>query len=430
MPYSTIFKNWNRYAAMVFMVGFMSLLPSSSIAVTNNIVGSYSNWPTTWIPLNGLNDPNDGTTRIQLDFVGDTTNVCGYYANTNGYVFFRQRVRQDAFSDSHFVLIDLVGKDYNTTTKTLVVGNDGLPDYAFTWDSKSVQVAEHGLEMMVRAVVGASWGSIQMDDIDYAAGSKGTNDINGNSRLADGYLRWIDSQSTTNFGTTTFIDYAVSWSYLQAYTGLNSNQSWRTTFASIANATDHNAINGDVAGGASPASSVSNGWVSVYSTTTSSGVDLRAYQCAGGVTVEFTSYDVEKDGTVRLILLGPAGDSIWEGTTNIVAGATVVSRFIVPGLTLGGTYSFKIVDEVNKEWTATDVTVSEFAMKGVSMSLSGITLSFSSQPRQKYEIQWTSQLGGEWQTRTNVTAVSQNTSVFVTYPGPTTSAGFFRVRMQ
>jgi hypothetical protein len=69
-------------------------------------------------------------------------------------------------------------------------------------------------------------------------------------------------------------------------------------------------------------------------------------------------------------------------------------------------------------------------MKGVSMSLSGITLSFSSQPRQKYEIQWTSQLGGEWQTRTNVTAVSQNTSVFVTYPGPTTSAGFFRVRMQ
>lgn len=240
-------------------------------AATNNIIGTYANWPTNWVPVNALNDPDDGLANVQLDFVGDSTNSGAYYAANSEYVFFRQRVDIDTvsdlsvFHDSHFVLIDLVGQDYNTTTKTLQAGSDGYPDYGFAWDSKSNDNTKHGLEMMVRSTSATYWNGINMDDIDYDAGKKLVNDINGSSRTTDGYLRVIDQQSTTAFGNTTFIDYAVKWSYLKAYTGLTSNQVWRVAFASISDATDHNNLTADVGGGAGPTTLVTSGWVQKYS---------------------------------------------------------------------------------------------------------------------------------------------------------------------
>ena len=249
---------------LVTALAFGGALPHAS-AATNNVVGTYTNWPTNWIALPTLNDPNDGK-DTQNDFVGDVTNPTAYYGINTEYIFFRMRVQVPTvvagttFHDAHTVLIDLTGRDYNTTTKALQSGTDGRPDYGFCWDSKSNDNTKHGFEMQVRSTVGTVWSAVAMDDIDYDAGKKGTNDINGNSRTADGYVRTIDQQTTANFGMTTYVDLAVKWSYLQTYTGLNTNQVWRITLGSIANATDHNNINADIAGGANPTSVITDGW--------------------------------------------------------------------------------------------------------------------------------------------------------------------------
>jgi hypothetical protein len=272
-----------------------------------------------------------------------------------------------------------------------------------------------------------------MDDIDLQDAQKAINDINGNSRTTDGYLRTIDRVATTNFGETTFVDFAVSWSYLYQYTGLRSNQLWKVAFASIANATDHNFITGDVSGGASPASLVTEGWSnwgSTTPTTTSSGIDLRAYQGADGVYVEFVAYGVEQNGEADLILLGAGGQEVWRGTTQVKAGERFVYRFVVPNLVLGGTYDFIVNDEVGKQWTLNGVTVQPFAAEMISMTLTGVTLSFDSLPGRDYEVQWTERLNSGFSPLTNVTAVSGRTTVFVAHPKPNAASGFFRIRAQ
>jgi len=88
-------------------------------------------------------------------------------------------------------------------------------------------------------------------------------------RSTDGYVRSIDGQSTTNFGNTTFIDFAVSWDYLTTRTadpiagriGLAKDQQWKIAVASINNATDQSTFNADIGGGASTTDSVTTtGW--------------------------------------------------------------------------------------------------------------------------------------------------------------------------
>jgi hypothetical protein len=101
-----------------------------------------------------------------------------------------------------------------------------------------------------------------MDDIDNDPAIKTEKDINGfengTQRTTDGYVRTVDGQSTSAFGDTTFIDFAVSWDYLTTQTLLGPNQTWRVTFSSIANATDHNAF--DDVSGAALADPPSTGW--------------------------------------------------------------------------------------------------------------------------------------------------------------------------
>jgi hypothetical protein len=426
--------NQCRERVFALLSGFL-LIASCLSATTYNVIGTYANWPTNWVAMNGLNDLDDGLTRTQLDFVGNTVNPGAYYGFNNEYVFFRQRVNIDTvsslsvFQDAHLVLIDLVGQDYNTTTKTLQTGSDGYPDYGFAWDSKSNINASHGLEMVVRSTTATYWNGINMDDIDGSAGQKLANDINGNSRTTDGYMRVIDQQGTSAFSNTTFIDFAVKWSYLQQYTGLTSNQSWRVAFASISQATDHNNINADVSGGASPSSLATSGWASISSSPMSSAVDLCAYQGAEGVYVEFVAYDVE-DGTIRLNLLGADGQVTWTGTTNVQAGAQQVCRFLVPGLTLGCTYNFGVRDEVGNVWSAPGVTVQAFAAEMIRMSLDGVTLSFNSLPERDYEIQWTERLGTDWRTVTNVLSQGDRTRVLVLNPAPQSPSGFFRIQLR
>lgn len=261
-----IFMNkTSRIAVRTVVVLAVGLFSNPAFAVTNNVARTFTSWPSEWMVMSGMNDVDNGLNEA-VDFVGSSASPGGYYSKGADYVFFRQRLDigsapAGTFHDAHMILIDVVGSQFDTTSKTLQTGGDtGKPDYGFAWDSKSNSDTSHGLEMMIPSTLGSYWSDLRMADIDGDSGKKGVNDINGSGRTTDGYVRTIDSISTSDFGTTTFIDFAVSWSYLSAYTGLNSNQTWRIAFASIENATDHNAINSDVGSGASPSSLLTQGF--------------------------------------------------------------------------------------------------------------------------------------------------------------------------
>ena len=235
-------------ASKVVLAGVFFLLggfPSSQATVIYSCGGAYGSWPTTWVPLTSLNDPDDALTRDYLDFVGDSDNPGVYYASDSSYLYLRIRVDAgtavtNTFSDSIIVLID----DVNT-------GTTNAPDYGFAWDSKSGDNTRHGLELMSNSVLGATWDSSRMEDVDASSGLKiAPPDFAYTG--GDGYVQTTDGQSTTNFGTTTYIDIAASWSYLQANTTLEPGQTWRLQVASIDNANDHNLLRYDVAGNVDP----------------------------------------------------------------------------------------------------------------------------------------------------------------------------------
>lgn len=145
-------------------------------------------------------------------------------------------------------------------------GTVNVPDYSISWDSKSADPTQHGLEMQVINTQNTKWSGIDFRDVDGDAAKKLTADINGNSmteRPGEGYVRTVDGQSTANFGQTTFVDVAVKWSYLESNTGLAPGQEWRFSFGSIENATDHNKIKSDIAGAANPTSDIIYGWSNV-----------------------------------------------------------------------------------------------------------------------------------------------------------------------
>ena len=243
----------------LFKVFILTVLAATAgFSTTVNQVGTYANWATSWTAITSANDPKDAGIAGCLDYVGDAANPGLYSAYDSSYVYFRMRVNTNTFTSStahgaNLLLIDVVG-----------YGTNGI-DYAFAWDSKSNDNSKHGLEMCIHSVNGPTWGVSQVDDIDGNQGGKGTNDINGlisgsTYRTTDGYVRTVDGQTTTNLGVTSFIDFAVSWSYLATYTGLRSNQTWKVALASIDNATDANAFNADISGGASKTDLITTGW--------------------------------------------------------------------------------------------------------------------------------------------------------------------------
>ena len=254
-------RTYCRYVCIVLSTVAACVLPVSADTL-NQFGGTYANWPTDWTPISGINDAKDTGIAAQLDFVGDSAFPGGYWTMDANYVYFRARVAAatvttSTYRDTIWVLIDKVGYG----------ADDGRPDYGLGWDSKSNNNNNHGLEMQILQTKGDSWQHTRMDDIDGSDGQKLTRDINGTNstqRTGEGYVRTIDSQNTTTFGMTSFIDFAVSWSYLsdpaKGNTALGKNQQWKITFGSIANATDHNPITADVAGGANPSDPVTVGW--------------------------------------------------------------------------------------------------------------------------------------------------------------------------
>ena len=206
--------------------------------------GPYSNWPVNWTAIPALNDPDDGVADDRFEIVGDNDNPAAYWSSDTNYFYFRMRIDAgtpgpDRWGGSFFVLIDQTNR-----------GVAGSLEYAFAWDNKE---ADHGLEMLITNVTGSTWGSTKMNDIDGAVGSKIVPPDIGTDN-GDGYLRTVEEQPTTNFGTTTFIDFAVSWSYL-AYTNqttLRPGQIWKLQVGTIEGANDHGFISRDVGAAKSP----------------------------------------------------------------------------------------------------------------------------------------------------------------------------------
>lgn len=239
----------HRWLRSACCVAVALVTVSSALATTvDQYGGTYANWPTTWIALPDLNDPDDGVAD-KLDFVGDALDPGAYWAYDDSYVYFRMRmdvgiVSASTYADTLMIMLDQVG-----------VGTPGQPDWFFAWDTQGLktpsQAQDHGLELGVPDVVGSAWNQTRMDDIDGNVAKKlSPPDFAWTG--GDGYIRTIDSVNTTNFGTTTLVDWALSWSYLAANTTLAPYQTWRIQFGSIANSTDHNNISTDVAGNHAP----------------------------------------------------------------------------------------------------------------------------------------------------------------------------------
>lgn len=240
----------------ILLVSILACLAATtglgSVTVSNQ-VGTYANWATTWTAIGGGVDADDGLAET-ADFVGNAASPGLYYANNGSYVMFRVRVDANTYTakaqDSYLLLFDIAG--YGVT---------GI-DYAFVWDAKSTDAAKHGLEMGITGVNGPTWGDAQIADRDGAPADKTTLDINGAGRTTDGYVRTTDSQTTSAFGDTTFIDFAVKWSYLETNTGMRSNQTWNVALASIVNKTDHNAFS-EFGNNIKSSDSISTGWAPV-----------------------------------------------------------------------------------------------------------------------------------------------------------------------
>ncbi len=281
-----------RHAVVILAVlaGMVLCLPQAMATVvyieaTSNTVPmavtgttSFSGWGTIdsyWTAVTALNDPSDSGVSDNWDLVGDANAPAFYYAFRDGYLYTRMRLDYDGdistgtvlnvLSGTHFVLINIDG--------------DAEPDYAFGLDSKQT-ITNHGLEMNVYASgAGSTWSALRMGDYDQntSGSSRPQAEINGAEngtyRTTDGYVRITDNVVTTTFGDTLLIDFALRWGYLtgvdQAALGpplsypdqpaLTSTVTWGFQLGTIIQANDHNAIDGDIAGGYSPSSTVTTG---------------------------------------------------------------------------------------------------------------------------------------------------------------------------
>lgn len=269
-----------RSIASVLLFAFCTLAASAAVTEWYGpAAGPVTGWANgtdsiSWTAIPSLNSAVNTGIAGQLDFIGDTSDAGAYFANEGGFLYFRMRVNvatvaSGTFHDAHLVLIDVLGWNYP------IIGLTGYPDFSIAWDSKSNDPLKHGMEMQIplQAGQGTTWSGIKMDDIDGSSGQKiAPPDIN---TTGQGYIRTVDQQGTANFGNTTFIDFAISRSYLNPSapvpSGSNPNlaniltNDFRIQFGSISNATDHNFIDGDVAGNYTLSSNVTTSWSSTIS---------------------------------------------------------------------------------------------------------------------------------------------------------------------
>jgi hypothetical protein len=320
--------------------------------------------------------------------VGDSLNPGAYWSSDAHYVFIRMRVAvsnvtSSTFRDSHWIYIDRV--DF---TNGAAAAN--MPDYAIAWDSKSNDPTKHGLELMTGTNLSATtyWSQMSLTDIDGNANTKtAPPDFN---TTGDGYIRTIDMKATTNFGYTTFIDFAIKWSFLSANTSLNSNQTWRLQFGSRNDATDHNFPQDDIAGGFAPNSVVSTSWANTMTPHTLGTImSMSAYVTSGGVQVDL--WTSNESGYSDIVVFAWINNT-WSEVGRI-PGDQVVGEgsnhysFLTDALVLDGSYRLKIVTESGQEFVLpTPMVVKSVRMCVAQLTLQTITVSLNTESGRSYVV--------------------------------------------
>ncbi len=377
-------------SVMIAVAGYPS---SRVLAVTNEWYpggSGFTGWPTNWVAVPSLNDPKElaaGDARI--DFVGDTLNAGAYWAANSNYFFIRMRVAVSnvtatTFRDSHWIYIDRL--DYTNGAAA-----PNMPDYALVWDSKSNDPTKHGLELMTGTNLAATtyWSQMSLNDIDNSSSTKiAPPDLN---TTGDGYVRTIDMRPTTNFGYTTFIDFAVKWSFFSANTALNTNQEWRLQFGSRNDANDHNFPQDDVAGGFSPTSVVATSYSSpIVSRPLSAAIDLSVYATTRGVVIEL--WTVNESGRDDIVIFAWI-DNGWAEVGRVPSEQVVgenSNRYMVQasGLAEGKSYLFKIIDEANHTHiTAVPVMVKTVRVGAVRLDPQTMAVTFNTEYGRSYVVQ-------------------------------------------
>ncbi len=230
----------------------LAVLPATSAlaAVATQYGGAFASWPAdaSWIPIASLNDPNDKLSKSHLDIVGDTTNPAVYHFVTDTYWYARVRMDYGGAVTTNSPFTDTVGVylDYN---------RDGALDYGLVWDTKAKPTTAHGLGLQVPKDEGKSWSKTRLSDLDKDANKKVAPPDLGLTN-GDGFVRTVTGVSTTNFGLTTYLDFAVKCSYLAANSKLRcTGQSWNIMVGTSDDSNSQNFVKYDVAGAASPATS-------------------------------------------------------------------------------------------------------------------------------------------------------------------------------
>ena len=414
------------FCSVVLFCQFMPWLVAS--AATNEWYpggSGFSGWPTNWVAIPSLNDPK-GDALDRIDFVGDSFNPGAYWSSNSNYFFIRMRVAvsnvtSTTFRDAHWIYIDRVGYTNGAAAPD-------MPDYALAWDTKSNDPAKHGLELMTGTNLSAKtyWSQMTLSDIDNSGSSKSAPpDFN---LTGDGYLRTIDLRPTTNFGYTTYIDFAVKWSFISANTALGPNQEWRLQFGSRNDATDHNFPQDDIAGGYSPGSTVSNSYSDVIaSAPLSSSIDLRVYGTAKGVMAEVWTVDEAGKGDI-VVYVWKDDDWVEVGRERAEGEGSNRYEISLVGLTDGGSYFFKIVDESGHIHFSTEaLTVRTMRVDKVRLDMQTLTMSFSTEYGCKYVVKVSTNLV-DWTSECVSYPTASGPSAYVSTPftaGPGTRTQVF-----
>ena len=377
-----------------FVAGIALSVFAFSVQATTDMwypstAATFSGWPTNWVAIPSLNDPKDQTdANARIDFVGDSQNPGAYWSSDSNYFFIRMRVAvsnvtSTTFHDAHWIYIDRV--DYTNGSVAA-----GMPDYAIVWDSKSNDPTKHGLELQTGTNISATtyWSQLSLGDIDGNPSQKvSPPDFN---LSGDGYIRTIDMQPTTNFGYTTYIDFAVKWSFISANTALGTNQTWRFQFGSRNDANDHNFPQDDIAGGFLPSSAIASSWANGVSLhPLSASITVKAYATAGGVKMDL--WTISEAGHDDIVVYAWTGNQWVE--VGRVPGSEVVGEgsnhysLQAQGLAEGTSYLLKVRDEAGIEHTLFEpTTVKSIRMNGVQFDSTAMTLSFNTEYGRRYVV--------------------------------------------
>ena len=359
----------------------------------------FTGWPTNWIAIASLNDPVGlSAANARLDFVGDAQNPGAYWSANSNYFFIRMRVAvsnvtSTTFRDAHWIYIDRV--DFTNGAAA-----PNMPDYAIAWDSKNNDLSKHGLELQTGTNLSATafWSQMQLNDSDGLSNDKAAPpDFN---MSGNGYIRTIDMRPTTNFGYTTYIDFAVNWSFIRANTALNTNQEWRLQFGSRNDSTDHNFPQDDIAGGFSAASPVASSWgVLPLSHPLSATIGFSVF--AASTNVYATLSTVNETGYGDIVVYVWQADD-WKEIGSVPSQPIELQSaeqqsYYIPlsgnGLTVGSSYYFKVVDEAGIAHIVTQtVAVRAVKVLAVQLELETVAMTFETEMNRKYMVMGSSDL--------------------------------------